>query len=143
MICAAAIILIASAGLLHPATHSRRYQPLLHGAMVPSDVDRIFNRACQDCHSDKTEWPWYAHVPPMSNLIAKDVRQGRAFLNLSDWQSYSKGRKLGYLAAISSAAISGEMPPRRYTLLHGEARLSDDERRRIAAWAKQESSRLR
>ena len=58
MICAALIIFIAGARVLHPAAHSPRYQPLLHGANVPVDVDNIFSRACQDCHSNKTEWPW-------------------------------------------------------------------------------------
>jgi hypothetical protein len=142
LVCAAFVLLIAGARMVHPAARSPRYAPLLHGANVPADVDKIFSRACQDCHSNKTEWPWYSHVPPMSKLIAEDVQKGRAFLNLSDWQSYSNGRKIGYLAAISSAAIAGEMPPRRYTLIHGDARLSDAERKRIADWVKQESARI-
>jgi hypothetical protein len=142
VVCAAVVAMIAGAGILHPATHSRTYQPLLHGANVPVDIDTIFSRACQDCHSDKTEWPWYSHVPPMSNLIANDVQRGRAFLNLSDWQSYSKGQKLGYLMAMSSAVTTGEMPPRRYTIIHGDARLTDGERQRLAVWAKQESARF-
>ncbi len=142
LVCTAFIILIGSAGRLHPAARSPHYEPLLHGASVPADVDRMFSRACQDCHSDKTEWPWYAHVPPMSNLIADDVRQGRTFMNLSDWQKYSKARKLGYLAAMSSATVAGEMPPRRYTLIHSDARLTGAERKRFADWARQESQRL-
>jgi hypothetical protein len=142
MIGAAIVILIGSAGRLHPAAHSPRYQPLLQGAEVPPDVDQIFSRACQDCHSNKTEWPWYAHIPPMSMLIAEDVRRGRDFLNLSEWASYSKGRKLGYLVAMSSAAVEGVMPPRRYTIIHGDARLSEDDRRKIGAWATEEAVRL-
>jgi len=141
--CAAAAVLIAGAGLLHPAAHSPQFQPLLLGADVPVDIENIFSRACQDCHSNKTEWPWYAQLPPMSKMITQDVERGRAFLNLSNWQSYSKGQKLGYLAAMSSAATGREMPPMRYTLIHGDARLSDQERSRIAEWAKQEAARIR
>jgi hypothetical protein len=140
--CTAAAVLIAGAGLLHPAAHSPHYQPLLTGADVPVDVDNIFSRACQDCHSNKTEWPWYAQFPPMSKLIAQDVERGRTFMNLSNWPSYSKGQKLGFLAAMSSAATGREMPPMRYTLIHGDARLSVQERNRIADWAKQEAARI-
>src|ERR1700722_4808782 len=118
VVCALFVGVIAGAGMLHPAARSPHYAPLLHGADVPVDISDIFSRACQDCHSNKTEWPWYSRVPPMSKLIADDVQKGRAFMNLSDWQSYSKGLKLGYLTAMSSAATTGEMPPRRYTLIH-------------------------
>ena len=138
----AVVALLAGAGRLHPAAHSSHYQPLLHGADVPADVDRILTRACQDCHSEKTEWPWYSRVPPMSHLIEEDVQKGRAFMNLSEWQTYSKGRQLGYLAAMSNAAVAREMPPTRYTFIHGDARLTGVERQRIADWAKQESARL-
>jgi len=140
--CAVAVVLVAGAGLLHPAAHSPHYQPLLTGANVPVDVDKIFSRACQDCHSNKTEWPWYAQLPPVSTLIRQDVEKGRAFMNLCNWQNYSKGQKLGYLAAMSSAAVSREMPPLRYTLIHGDARLTNQERARIAAWATQEAARI-
>ncbi|HEY3841536.1 MAG TPA: heme-binding domain-containing protein [Bryobacteraceae bacterium] len=140
-VCVVVGIMIAGVGLPHPVTRIREVQPLLHGA-VPIDIDSIFSRACQDCHSNKTVLPWYAHVPPMSKLVADDVERGRKFMNLSDWQSYSKGQKLGYLTALSNAVSAGEMPPQRYTFIHGDARLTDAERLRIAAWAKEESARL-
>ena len=140
---AAAAMLLADVGLPRPAVHVSRQQTVLPGASVPPDVGEILSRACQDCHSDKTVWPWYAHLPPMSGLIAKDVREGRAFLNLSNWGQFSKGRKIGYLMAMSSAAAKGEMPPGRYTLIHGDARLSERERLRIAAWATEEAARVR
>jgi uncharacterized membrane protein len=136
------IALIAGARILHPAAHTANYQPLLQGANIPADIDAIVTHACQDCHSNKTEWPWYAEVPPMSILIEKDVDQGRAFMNLSNWQAYSKGQKLGYLMAMSNAATTGEMPPRRYTMIHGDARLTPEQRQRLADWAKQESAQL-
>jgi hypothetical protein len=139
---AAVAISIGGAGVLHPAAHSAHYQPLMSGASVPQEVSDIIGRACQDCHSDKTEWPWYSRVPPMSMLIAKDVEEGRQFMNLSSWASYSKGRKIGYLVAMSSATAKGEMPPRRYTVIHDEAKLSDGDRRTIADWAMKEMMRL-
>jgi hypothetical protein len=137
-----AAILFVSLEMMHPAARGSQYRPVIQGAEVPLEVGEIFGRACQDCHSNQTEWPWYAHVPPMSMLIAKDVEDGRAFMNLSSWQSYSKGRKLGYLASMASAATTGQMPPRRYTMIHGDARLSDSDRQKIANWATEEMRRV-
>jgi hypothetical protein len=133
---------ITAARAIHTAPVTPVHRPLIEGAKVPADVKRIFARACQDCHSDNTVWPWYSQLFPMSRLITADVQQGRAFLNLSEWQSYSRGRKLGFLMAISNAAVDREMPPFRYLIIHGDARLSDAERHEIADWATQEATRL-
>ena len=139
----AVAVLCAGMELFHPAARGSENQPVsIEGANMPIDVSEIFARACQDCHSNQTVWPWYSRVPPMSMLIAKDVDEGRAFMNISNWSTYSKGRKRGYLASIASAAATGEMPPRRYTLIHGEARLSDADRKKIADWAAAEMARL-
>lgn len=137
-----AVILFAGLEMMHPAARGSQYRPVIQGANVPVEVGEIFGRACQDCHSNQTEWPWYAHVPPMSMLIAKDVEDGRAFMNLSEWGGYSRGRKLGYLASMASAAATGMMPPRRYMMIHGDARLSDSDRQKIANWASGEMRRL-
>lgn len=135
--------LITGAHAIHRVAATLANRPLLEGASVPADVQRIFARACQDCHSNNTQWPWYSNLFPMSHLIAADVQQGRSFMNLSNWQSYSRGRQLGVLAAISNASVERQMPPFRYLLIHGDARLSDAERRELAEWAGQESTRLR
>lgn len=135
--------LITGAHGIHAVPAAPVDQPLLAGASIPSEVQHIVARACQDCHSNNTVWPWYSRIYPMSQLIAADVQQGRSFLNLSDWSTYSRGRKLGYLAAMSGAAEGGLMPPSRYSLLHADARLTPAERQELAAWAQKESSRLR
>ena len=137
-----AAILFVGLEMMHPAARGSQHRPVIEGAKVPVEVDEILDRACRDCHSTQTEWPWYAQLPPMSTMIAKDVEAGRAFMNLSAWSGYSRGRKLGYLASIASAATAGQMPPRRYTMIHGEARLSETERQKIADWATEEMHRL-
>lgn len=119
------------------------HEALLQGANVPAEVSRVFERACQDCHSNNTHWPWYAQITPISFLVAEDVNRGRRFLNLSDWQKYSRGQKLGYLSAMAAATRNQKMPPRMYSALHADARLSDAERKVIAAWAGEERKRVR
>lgn len=85
-------------------------------------------RACFDCHSNQTHWPWYSHVAPMSWLVQNHVDEGRRALNFSE---RSRGHDEADEAA--EAVREGEMPPRSYLLLHPEARLSDAEREQLAA----------
>lgn len=80
-------------------------------------------RACYDCHSNETVWPWYSRVAPASWLIAKDVNDGRAELNYSEWSPYHDGEAEEAVEMI----VSGEMPLRPYLLLHPEAKLTEAE----------------
>jgi len=100
-------------------------------------------RACMDCHSNQTVWPWYSYVAPMSWLVERDVRRGREEMNLSDWQQYTSKQREKLLADIASAVKNGEMPLRQYMLVHRRARLSDAERDMVYGWARVERRRLR
>jgi heme-binding protein len=88
-------------------------------------------------------WPWYSHQAPISWLIARDVHDAHLHMNLSRWQEYSADDRLRLLGAIGSAVRNREMPPRRYTLMHPEARLTDQERRQIYQWTRTERNRLK
>jgi mono/diheme cytochrome c family protein len=78
-------------------------------------------RACFDCHSNETNWPWYSNVAPMSWLIQRDVDEGREELNWSEWGPESEGDE------SAETVLEGSMPPSSYGLLHSEARLTDQE----------------
>ena len=110
-------------------------KPLLAGSDVPVPVRAILERACQNCHSENTVWPWYAHVPPVSGVIRRDVTKARAFLDLSKWNDYTEGQRRGFALAIAAATQNRLMPPQRYVWMHGEARLSSDDLESIKAWA--------
>jgi mono/diheme cytochrome c family protein len=84
--------------------------------------------ACMDCHSNLTEWPWYASVAPVSWLTSRDVEDGRATLNFSEWQRPQEAD----LDEVLSAIREEEMPPTQYRLVHSAARLTDDERQQLA-----------
>jgi hypothetical protein len=114
-----------------PAGH----EPLLAGSQVPASVRSILTRACQDCHSANTHWPWYSKVPPLSWKIHNDVAQGRAFMDFSKWSEYTESERKGYLAAIVAATQTRLMPPGKYVWLHREAMLSDAELGLLQAWA--------
>jgi len=118
-------------------------EPQITYAGMPGPVARVFNRACKDCHSNSTSWPWYAKIPPVSLAIAGDVKRGRAFVNMSEWYAYSTGRKLGFLSAMQIAVERRNMPPFAYRLTHHESLLSKGDRYLLARWALAERTRLR
>ena len=89
----------------------------------------IVKRACFDCHSNETTWPWYSRVAPVSWLVRYDVDEGRGELNFSDWQYGAReGERID---KIRKEITSGGMPPVTFRLVHPEARLSDVEIRQI------------
>jgi hypothetical protein len=84
-------------------------------------------RACFDCHSNQTKWPWYSHVAPTSWVMQRHVTVGRSVLNFSEWT-----RRWDLVEQAASQVIRREMPPRSYLLLHPEAKLTDEENERLA-----------
>jgi hypothetical protein len=83
----------------------------------------VARSSCYACHSNETDWPLYSYVAPMSWLVRSDVENGRDELNFSDWD-----RDEGEADDAVEAIEDGSMPPDRYTLIHRDASLSDDER---------------
>lgn len=76
-------------------------------------------RACFDCHSNETQWPWYSNVAPISWLVQSDVDEGRGELNFSEWNRSQDADE------AAETVREGEMPPRSYLLTHPDARLTD------------------
>ncbi|HEY6566335.1 MAG TPA: heme-binding domain-containing protein [Actinomycetota bacterium] len=95
------------------------------GSQAGTDLAR---GACLDCHSNETTWPWYSNVAPMSWLIQKDVDEGRDHLNFSEWNRPQEGTE-----ELLEVVEEGEMPPVNYTLLHPDARLTEEERATLLA----------
>ena len=80
-------------------------------------------RACFDCHSNQTEWPWYSNVAPLSWLIQRDVDEGRSKMNLTDW-----GRPQREVEEAARDVRDGKMPQWYYLILHPSANLTSDEK---------------
>ncbi|MEX1092745.1 MAG: heme-binding domain-containing protein [Acidimicrobiia bacterium] len=78
-------------------------------------------RACFDCHSNETEWPWYTNIAPVSWLIQSDVDEGREELNFSEWDREQEGEE------AAETVREGSMPPNAYLLTHPTARLTEAE----------------
>ena len=84
-------------------------------------------RACFDCHSNETKWPWYSHVAPMSWVVQREVDVGRSVLNFSEWT-----REYELASASGTSVISREMPPAKYRWVHEESVLTHEEKVELA-----------
>jgi len=90
-------------------------------------TEELFNKACANCHSNNTKWPWYSKIAPISWLIAHDVAKGREHFNVS-MIGYQKKNKTD---EAYEELKDGEMPPAIYTLNHPEAKLTQEETVRL------------
>jgi Haem-binding domain len=142
----AAVLIAACSILVHPygdVKHRAADAALMNDAMVDTAVTRIVGKSCKNCHSERTEWPWYSYVAPMSWLIEGDVYEARGHMNLSHWDDYDIDKKQALLSKIAVMVKNRKMPLPRYLVLHPEAKLSDAEIDQIYQWARTERRRLR
>jgi cytochrome c len=100
------------------------------------DVPPAIEKACLNCHSQRTQWPLYSYLPMVSWAVEKDVAEARQHMDLSRWDQYSMEDKRDLLARIGTEVRNHRMPLPRYLLLHPEARLSDAEIQAIYEWTK-------
>jgi hypothetical protein len=110
--------------------------PLLAGAQADSRTLAILSRSCQNCHSVNTKWPLYGRAWPVSTLLQHDVQKARSHMNLSQWPMYDNSEKRRILSEMGEVVRKGAMPPRRYTFLHPDAHLSQEEANHIYEWTR-------
>ena len=89
----------------------------------------LFNRACKDCHSNETVWPWYSSIAPVSWLTQADVSFGRGAFNVSEWGR--EGKNEGEKAA--GEVREGKMPLFFYLPAHPEAKLNAAEKEELVS----------
>ena len=140
------VILLVGAALAGMMTASREHEPprtLGEGVTGDTAVAMILARSCQDCHSDRTRWPWYGRIPPASWLLNHDVAAARSHMDFSRWSKYSLDDKREILTEMAAELRTSQMPPGRYLLMHPDARLSTDEVALVSAWTRSERHKLR
>jgi hypothetical protein len=106
-----------------PYGHSHENPPVVAEPMWNSPETRaLFKRACFDCHSNETVWPWYSNIAPVSWLVQNDVDGGREHLNFSEWN-----RPWRHAKDVADEVSHGDMPPNIYLPMHPEAKLTNEE----------------
>lgn len=128
-------VIVVFAGM--QAVRPERTNPQVHPDLtlaaqyeVPADVQRILERSCGDCHSNRTRWPWYSHVAPASWLLADHVKDGRRHFNIDDFTEEMS------LKDVCQEIRVGSMPLKSYLLLHPDAKLSGAEIQTVCEWTR-------
>src|SRR5262245_61552583 len=113
---------------------SDRSLALESNPQLDTRVASILDRSCVDCHSNRTRWPWYSNVAPVSWFVIGHVNDGRRDLNLSEWGSYDKRRQNQKLDQMCDLAKAGVMPLSSYTPFHPGSKLSSDDVKALCDW---------
>lgn len=103
---------------------------------VPEDVHSALMRACGDCHSNQTRWPWYSQIAPLSWVITDDVNEGRRHMNFEDWEALESPKQANdRLIDICEEVKKKGMPPFSYRLVHEDSRLKTQEISSLCSWS--------
>jgi len=118
-----------------PENNNDTTKDLIANNQIPENITKILKTSCYDCHSNQTEYRWYAYVAPVSFLIAKDVREGRDELNFSLWEDLKRNKKAKALSEMAEEVEDGEMPVEIYLITHSNAKLSEQNKKEFSEWA--------
>ncbi len=102
---------------------------------IPQDVQHILSKACNDCHSNNTKYPWYAEVQPVAWWLADHVEEGKEHVNYSEFLSYGLRKQYHKLEETEEMVKEGHMPLDSYLWIHKDAKLTDDEKRKVVDWS--------
>ncbi|WP_158839369.1 heme-binding domain-containing protein [Polaribacter sp. L3A8] len=102
----------------------------------PADVRKILETTCYDCHSSKTNYPWYNTITPVNFWLADHVKDGKKHFNFSTWSAYSLKKKEHKMDELHEEVAEKKMPLDSYTWTHGDANLTQDQIDAVVTWAK-------
>ncbi len=117
-------------------------QTIFSRTQMTSPVAAILDRSCRDCHSNKTVWPWYTNVAPVSWFIVNHVNEARPLLNFSEWGKLDRDRQSKKLQQICDEVSDGGMPLSTYTPLHPGSKLTPADVKVLCDWTDTERARL-
>ena len=96
----------------------------------------ILSKACYDCHSNNTTYPWYASLQPVAWWLGDHIEHGKKELNFSEFGNYAPRKQYRKLEEVIEEVEADKMPLPSYTLIHRDARLKDNERQILINWAR-------
>jgi len=110
---------------------------------MPENVRALLQRACLDCHSNNTSYPWYAYVQPVSWWLDNHIKNGKRHLNFDEFGTYRIARQYHKLEETIDEIKEGEMPLSSYTLIHMDAKLTAAEQQVICNWAESVKAKIK
>lgn len=109
---------------------------------VPRNVISLLEKACYDCHSNNSRYPWYTYIQPIAWITAHHIEEGKRELNFSEFGTYSLKKSNHKLEEVEETVNHREMPIKSYLQLHPEADLTDNEKNLLIMWSKDLRSNL-
>ncbi|MBK7291099.1 MAG: heme-binding domain-containing protein [Chitinophagaceae bacterium] len=102
---------------------------------IPDDVKTILAKACNDCHSNNSTYPWYAKIQPVHWWLDGHIKDGKKHLNFDEYTHKSLRTQFHKMEETVDMVKKGEMPLNSYTWTHKDAKLTDEEKNKIIGWA--------
>lgn len=102
---------------------------------IPGDVKTILEKACNDCHSNNTRYPWYSNIQPVDWWLDNHVKEGKRKMNLDEYSNRSLRYQYNKMKEAAELIKENEMPLESYTWVHKDAKLSDEEKSKLIGWA--------
>jgi hypothetical protein len=109
---------------------------------VPAPVSDILKRHCYDCHSNNTSYPWYTNVQPVGWWMDWHIREAKGHLNFSEFATYPPKRAAHKLEETYEMVEAREMPLPSYTITHRDAKLTDEQIKLVATWARELEAKI-
>ena len=114
-----------------------------HEIRVPDSIMRILKVSCFDCHSNHTNYPWYAQTNPVYWWLNHHIKEGKRELNFTEFATYTVKQKDKKLAEIAEQVREHEMPLPSYTLIHTDAKLNEQQVNALVQWSKSARKEIR
>ena len=108
--------------------------PIIADLEAETEIKAIFIKSCYDCHSNQLNLPWYTKVMPIGWIISNDIAEARRELNFSVWGDYEARRKVRKLNEMKEEIEADNMPLPSYLFMHGEAELTESDKKKIYDW---------
>jgi hypothetical protein len=109
---------------------------------IPDSVNLVLQKACYDCHSNNTKYPWYFNIQPVAWWMNDHIEEGKKELNFSEFGKRPMDRRVKKLKKIAKEVEEGGMPLASYTWIHKDAILTDREKKMIVDWARNLSEQI-
>ncbi|MEN8227462.1 MAG: heme-binding domain-containing protein [Bacteroidota bacterium] len=109
---------------------------------APDNLAAILKNSCYDCHSNRTVYPWYSYISPLSWFLEKHIQEGKEALNMSEFGTLEKNQKIGVLADICDVIESGSMPLQSYLIIHKSALVQENDKEAICSWSESEALKI-
>ena len=106
-----------------------------HVINTSEEVKQILATSCNDCHSNHTTYPWYNNIQPVAGWLGHHIDEGKGELNLTDFANYPVKKQIHKLEETAEMVREGEMPLNSYLWVHGDAKLSPEQKELLAKWA--------